>query len=156
MEQTDLIPFTSVIAGMLLCKRVLTSGEIVNFISELSCEGMEIDEYWNNEELSPIVYMNDQYSFGLKDGLFYDSVLSSGLNVSDFLVAHTDIRVLDYIHSQAKYEEMYLRNIVLKEGDLSTKISLGDLKIPLVKEMLLSKPKVKKKSFLYTLWAEIR
>ena len=112
MEQNDLISFTSVIAGMLLCKRVLTSSEIVNFISELNCEGMEIDDYWNNEELFPIVDMDSNYSFSLKPELSYDTILKCGMNVRDFLQKNTDSRVLDAIHRNQKYNEMYLLSLI--------------------------------------------
>ena len=153
MEQNDLISFTSVIAGMLLCKRVLTSSEIVNFISELNCEGMEIDDYWNNEELFPIVDMDSNYSFSLKSELSYDTILKCGMSVRDFLQKNTDIRVLDAIHRDQKYNEMYLMNYYLNDynGNNSQESSLkvSDL------EKGDSLPKVKKRSFLYSLWAGI-
>ena len=153
MEQNDLISFTSVIAGMLLCKRVLTSSEIVNFISELNCEGMEIDDYWNNEELFQIVDMDSNYSFSLKPELSYDTILKCGMNVRDFLQKNTDSRVLDAIHRNQKYNEMYLMNYYLSDynGNNSQESSLkvSNLK----KRDLLSK--VKKRSFLYSLWVGI-
>lgn len=153
MEQNDLISFTSVIAGMLLCKRVLTSSEIVNFISELNCEGMEIDDYWNNEELFPIVNMDSNYSFSLKSELSYDTILECGMNVRDFLQKNTDSRVLKAIHRNRKYNEMYLMNYYLSDynGNNSQESSLkvSDLK----KRNSLSK--VKKRSFLYSLWVGI-
>ncbi len=153
MEQNDLISFTSVIAGMLLCKRVLTSSEIVNFISELNCEGMEIDDYWNNEELFPIVDMDSNYSFSLKPELSYDTILKCGMNVRDFLQKNTDSRVLDAIHRNQKYNEMYLMNYYLSDynGNNSQEPSLKVSNFK--KRDLLSK--VKKRSFLYSLWVGI-
>lgn len=153
MEQNDLISFTSVIAGMLLCKRVLTSSEIVNFISELNCEGMEIDDYWNNEELFPIVDMDSNYSFSLKPELSYDTILKCGMNVRDFLRKNTDGRVLDAIHRNQKYNEMYLMNYYLSDynGNNSQESSL---KVSNLKKRD-SLSKVKKRSFLYSLWVGI-
>lgn len=151
MEQNDLISFTSVIAGMLLCKRVLTSSEIVNFISELNCEGMEIDDYWNNEELFPIVDMDSNYSFRVRDNLSYDTVLKCGITVRDFLHQNTDKRVLNAIRKNQKYNEMYLRDCCLNNTQESS-LKVSDLEDIEKKSSL---PKVKKRSFLYSLWAGI-
>lgn len=156
MEQNDLISFTSVIAGMLLCKRVLTSSEIVNFISELNCEGMEIDDYWNNEELFPIVNMDSNYYFRLRDDFSYDTVLPCGITVRDFLYRNTDKRVLSVICGNQKYSEMYSKNYCLSNCDDNDnqKPSLEVFYLDGSEEKK-SIPKVKKRSFLYSLWAEI-
>ena len=153
MEQNDLISFTSVIAGMLLCKRVLTSSEIVNFISELNCEGMEIDDYWNNEELFPIVDMDSNYSFSLKSELSYDTILKCGMSVRDFLQKNTDSRVLDAIHRVQKYNEMYLKNYYLSDYN-SANYQKSSLEFSSL-EKGDSLSKVKKRSFLYSLWVGI-
>lgn len=155
MEQNDLISFTSVIASMLLCKRVLTSSEIVNFISELNCEGMEIDDYWNNEELFPIVYMDEKYSFGLKNGLDYDTMISSDVNVRSFLKQHSDTRVLNAIFSSKVYNNLYLEN-----GNLSKKECFEDRKSSKTYnesylDTKVSLPKMKKKSLIYSILAGI-
>ena len=156
MEQNDLISFTSVIAGMLLCKRVLTSSEIVNFISELNCEGIEIDDYWNNEELFPIVNMDSNYSFRLRDDFSYDTVLPCGITVRDFLYRNTDKRVLSVIYGNQKYSEMYSKKYCLSNctDNDNQKSSLEVFYLDGSEEKK-SLPKVKKRSFLYSLWAGI-
>lgn len=156
MEQNDLISFTSVIAGMLLCKRVLTSSEIVNFISELNCEGMEIDDYWNNEELFPIVNMDSNYSFRLRDDFSYDTVLPCGITVRDFLYRNTDKRVLSIIYGNQKYSEMYSKKYCLSNcADNDNQKSSLEVFYLDGSEEKKSLPKVKKRSFLYSLWAGI-
>lgn len=152
MEQNDLISFTSVIAGMLLCKRVLTSSEIVNFISELNCEGMEIDDYWNNEELSPIVYMDERYSFGLKCDLNYDTKIYPDVDVETFLKQHADSRVLKVIFSNESYNKLYLENQELfKKKHLENKVLTDNCL-----DTRVSLPKTKKRSLIYSILAGIR
>ena len=152
MEQNDLISFTSVIAGMLLCKRVLTSSEIVNFISELNCEGMEIDDYWNNEELSPIVYMDDRYSFGLKCDLNYDTKIYPDVDVETFLKQHADSRVLKVIFSNESYNKLYLENQELfKKKHLENKVLTDNCL-----DTRVSLQKTKKRSLIYSILAGIR
>lgn len=143
MEQYDLISFTSVISSLLLCKRVLNASEIVNFISELSCEGMEIDDDFGSEVLFPVVYMDDQCSFGLNKDFSYEDVLPTGETVKDFLESHTDARVMSFIHHSSKYEAMYLINHCV------------DFRQHEIDHKPIASPKMKKKSFIYSLLAGI-
>ncbi len=153
MEQIDLISFTSVIAGMLLCKRVLTSSEIVNFISELNCKGMEIDDYWNNEELLLIVNMSSDYSIELKKELSYDTILKCGMSVWNFLQKNTDERVLRTIYENKNYDEMFSLNCYLSNSD-SNNCQKSSLDVSNLNRVNFF-PKVKKRNLFYSLWGVI-
>ena len=90
MEQYDPISFASVISSLLLCKRVLSANEIINFTSALSCEGMDIDDEWNIDVLQPIVFMDERCSFGLGKQFNYNTLLPSGVTVDEFLRKYAD------------------------------------------------------------------
>lgn len=99
MEQVDLIPFSNLIAGILSIKESCTSIEIVNMISELSYMGIIVeDEYDDFESISCCVEMDENYNFYLKKGLDYDSVLSSGDLVLDFLKFNAGETVLLFLN----------------------------------------------------------
>ena len=156
MEQCDPISFASVISSLLLCKRVWTANEIINFTSALSCSGMDIDDEWNIDVLQPVVFMDEKCSFGLKKEFNYNTLLSSGITVDKFLRKYADERVLDYIRRNNRdYEEMYLMNHCLEEKNDKEYLRADSLNDSYMKGSM-SQIKTKKRSFLYSLWAGIR
>ena len=143
MEQCDLISFTSVVAGLLLCKRSLTSLEIINFTSMLSCEGIEVDDNWGIDELESCVDMDYQCSFMIKKFLSYDSVLENGMTVKEFLRSFVDKRVLEIIRRDQIYAPLYMEDssmIVSQKNDQSL-MSPGVEGFSMKKERFLSRVK---------------
>lgn len=153
MEQYDLIPFTAMLSSLLLCKRCVSSSEVINFASELSCFGLEVDDDWSIDELSSIVCMSSNYSFGLKDDISYDTELSNGDRVFDVLVRCSDERIIDFIIKSDKYRDLYNFNMYVFDKK---------------KDMLVVNPydtfdgldnykkRVKKKSLIYSILGGIR
>lgn len=96
MEQTQSIPFSTLIASLLLCKRQITSVEVVNAISRLCCEGIDIcdDDY---DCLSSCVIVDNNYCFSLKMELDYDSFIFSNVRVKEFLLEKADFKLLTYL-----------------------------------------------------------
>ncbi len=131
MEQSDLISFTSVVASLLLCKRYITSSEIINFTSKLNCEGFEIDEDWNIDELSLCVDMDSQYSFILKNKLSYDSVLYDHITVRKFLKSYSDEKILKVIQEDQYFGSFYLENC---QNDVQETKQVDDISLDLKKE----------------------
>lgn len=156
MEQYDPISFASVISSLLLCKRVLSANEIINFTSALSCEGMDIDDEWNIDVLQPIVFMDEKCSFGLGKQFNYNTLLPSGVTVDEFLRKYADSRILDYIRqNNSEYESMYLMNHCLEDESDKQYLKADSLDDSYLKESV-PRIKTKKRSFLYSLWAGIR
>ena len=156
MEQYDPISFASVISSLLLCKRVLSANEIINFTSALSCEGMDIDDEWNIDVLQPIVFMDEKCSFGLGKQFNYNTLLPSGVTVDEFLRKYADSRILDYIRqNNSEYEAMYLMNHCLEDKSDKQYLKVDSLDDSYLKESV-PRIKTKKRSFLYSLWAGIR
>lgn len=112
MEQVESIPFSALIAGMLLCKKSYNSAEVVNMISELEGQGIWIeDENDDMVALSCCVEMSLNYDFHLKEGLGYNTVLSPGVTVFDFLMIHTDERILSFLEEQKNIHIFYQEDI---------------------------------------------
>lgn len=153
MEQYDLIPFTAMLSSLLLCKRCVSSSEVINFASELSYFGLEVDDDWGIDELSSIVYMSSNYSFGLKDDINYDTRISNGDMVFDMLVSYSDERIIDFIIKSDKYRDLYnfnngafdKKNDVLAINSYDDFDSLGKYK-----------KRVKRRSLIYSILGGIR
>lgn len=88
VEQLDEIPFSGVIATMLLKKECVDCLEILNICAKInSLEGyfdVDISDHGIDELLCCVTYDKD-YNFMLKEGLDYSSVLAGGITVHDFL-----------------------------------------------------------------------
>ena len=67
MEQVESVPFSALIAGMLLCQRTYNSASIVNTISGLQAQGVMVDDENDNmDDLSCCVEVSPNYCFQLK------------------------------------------------------------------------------------------
>lgn len=99
MEQVESIPFSGLIAGMLLYKRSCTSIEVANVLCRLENYGIYVDDENDNLDcLSCCVEASSNYScFCLKNGFGYNTVLLSGVEVSEFLKIHTNDKILSII-----------------------------------------------------------
>lgn len=125
MEQVESIPFSSLIAGLLLCKKSYNSAEVVNVISELEGQGIMIeDENDDMERMSCCVEMSPNFDFHLKKGLEYVTVLSPGVTVFKFLMIHTDERILSFLDNRFKDDFLSQKGVQdLTESSLSQGIS---------------------------------
>lgn len=100
MEQVESIPFSALIAGLLLYKKSYHSTEIANIISVVEGQGILIeDENDDFEILSCCVEMSLDYDFRLKDGLDYQTILYPNMTVSNFLMIHTKEKVFSLIEN---------------------------------------------------------
>ena len=93
MEQDNLVPLSSLIASMLLVKDEVSSVEVTNVMSELEQLGTNIDDSDDIDALDCCVEMNDDFSFRFKEGFDYDTVLDSGIKVSDFLFMQSNCKI---------------------------------------------------------------
>ncbi len=108
MEQSESIPFSSLIAGLLLMKKSVSSIEIVNVISRLDEKGIAVDD--ENDDISSLllcVTIDYKYCFSLKDGFSYETVLNSNINVETFLKRHTNEKFLSFLKNDSIYHELY-------------------------------------------------
>ena len=139
MEQVESIPFSELIAGMLLYKRSYTSLEIAMVLSKLEEYGIVVDDENDNLNIiSCCVEMNSNYGFCLKDGLCYNTILFSGVEVSDFLKIHTNDKVLLIIGDSIENfisQETSMSRVTAYNG--SREISL----LSILKNKVLSKRK---------------
>ena len=95
MEQVESIPFSMLIAGLLLRKRSYTSFEVVQIICELEGMGIVVDDENDNFSLLfDCVDMRENYNFQLKEGLQYETILCYDTTVFDFLKMHTSEKIL--------------------------------------------------------------
>ena len=99
MEQVESIPFSSLIASMLLLKKSCTSAEIVNISSKLIGMGIMVDD--ENDDmgkLSCCVKMSEDYScFHLKEGLEYDTIIYPNVTVFEFLNIYTNEKIMTFL-----------------------------------------------------------
>ena len=103
MEQIESVPFSSLIAGMLLLKSSYTTLETAQILCYLEGTGIEIDE--ENDDFSKLyccVKFENNYGFRLKNGMMYDTVLYSGDTVLSFLKENTDDMVLSFLNDYFK------------------------------------------------------
>lgn len=111
MEQEDSISFTSVVAGLLLLQRCVTSTEIVNFLSRLSCEDIEVNDIEDGmDDLLQYVCIDVNYSYLLKNNLEYDTILYENVTVHEFLENYVDKRILNVIQKDSVYYDLYKKN----------------------------------------------
>lgn len=95
METLDSIPFSSVIASMLLYQREVHSFEIVNAISQLNRNNILVEDEWDcSDELFLCVERDHDYNFRLIHGLDYSSILYGNITVYEYLLFHTSPRIL--------------------------------------------------------------
>ena len=139
MEQVESIPFSELIAGMLLYKKSYTSLEIAIVLSKLEEYGIVVDD--ENDDLSIIsccVEMNSNYGFCLKKCLNYSTILFPGVEVSDFLKIHTNDKVLLIIGDS-------IENFISQETSMSRTITYNSSReislFSILKNKVLSKRK---------------
>lgn len=112
MEHVDSVPFSSLIAGMLLVKRSVSSMDIVNAISRIGASGVTVeDENDDLEVLSLCVEMSRNYDFYLREEISYETTLCTGVRVIDFLMLQTNEKILSYLKNDPFYEELYSRQV---------------------------------------------
>lgn len=125
MEQVESIPFSSLIAAMLLKKKSYTSLEIATEICKLERMGIVIDDENDNLEIiSCCVEMDFDCSFHLRRGLNYDSVLSTGVKVSTFLRLYTNDHVLSILDNNID-DSVPQENFVYSNGEVKNKKRKG-------------------------------
>lgn len=98
MEQVDSVSFSALIAGMLLCRKSWSSVEVVNMMTQISNVGIDVND--EDDDLACLyscVVMDDGCSFRLKSEMDYDTVLSGGICVSEFLFRHTNLKILAFL-----------------------------------------------------------
>lgn len=100
MDQSSFLPFSSIVASILLYKRRVTGVEIINFISLLSQENIFISDE-SDEEMDNLMMCVDcrNYDyFEIKNNLDYDSYLFEEVTVKEFLYSKASIVVLEFIN----------------------------------------------------------
>ena len=102
--------FSSLIAGMLLCNRRVEAASVVNMLSKFSCVGIEVEED-DIDFLSCCIEYDSSYSFYLREGFQYDTVLLDGMTVGDFLMDTAGEKVLSILHDNIKYQRKVLEEI---------------------------------------------
>ena len=98
MEQGSFLPFSSLIASMLLFKNRITSVEIINLTSLLAQYNIFIDDEIDNMDIfSTCVICNNYSYFEIRDDASYDSILSDGKTVWDFFMENANKDIVDVI-----------------------------------------------------------
>lgn len=89
MEQVCSVPFSALVATLLLNNRVVTARDIVNFNSKISSlDGNIIVDVIDDDIdcLSLCVNFDSKFNFSIKPGLDYDSIIDDELTVRQFLL----------------------------------------------------------------------
>ena len=122
MEQGIFLPFSSLIASMLLFKRHITSLEIVNFISMLSSENIFIDDEFDDiDSLLLCVNCFNYAYFDIKEIFNYDSVLNNEKTVREFLNELASKEIIDLIE-RGKCSNFFNYDVLDKEVVLKRKV----------------------------------
>lgn len=138
MEQVSSVPFSALIATLLLKNRVVTAKEIVNFSSMISFgDGNTIIDVIDDDidYLSICVDVDEKFNFSIKPSLDYDSIIGDGITVRQFLIKNSlsnDIRKLISKNVDCNfdlYNDFEFNNEV---NDDSNVLSKRKIKFPLV------------------------
>lgn len=99
MEQEESIPFSALIAGIMIHKRECSSLEVAIILGELEGKmGIVIDDENDNlENLSCCIEISPNYDFQLKNGLEYNTILDQNITVLNFLMIHTNCLILNFL-----------------------------------------------------------
>lgn len=146
MGQNDLVPFSSLIAGLLLIKRRVTSVEVVNVLSRITNSGIIIDEYNDNIDcLFPCMELDTKCCFYLKDNLSYDTMLFPNISVREFLMDHTNESILSFLADDPVYKDFYWEQFSnLSKLSLDSHLSKENQKRRFFEQ---TKKKIRKKSY---------
>lgn len=142
MSNDDSISFSSLLAGLLLLNKVVTSGEIINKISFLEDKGIYVDDEDDDISYLECCVDFDHYRvFSLKKGYDYDSILGDDISVFDFLMSVAGDKVLKLLKGDHNtYHFILENNNQLSLFDSFRDKSVGfaiDKKIKLKKRSLL-------------------
>ena len=141
MEQVESIPFSALIAGIMLYKKEYSSIEIVGILGKLEGEmGVVIDDENDNlDELSCCVEISSSYDFQLKKGVDYSTVLNQDITVLKFFMIHTNQFILSFL------DEYFHHSILNQESrcNLSRKTSLDKEEIYKPNRKVLIKEKIR-------------
>ena len=106
MDNVESIPFSSIIAGMLLCNRRISASQVINVMSKLSCLGIDVDDEYDDIDCLDCCVLCDRCcSFCLLDGFDYDTKLSGNITVFQFLKNIAGDKVLRFIKDDSRYQE---------------------------------------------------
>ncbi len=101
MDNGDSISFSSLLAGLLLFKRVITSSEIINKINFFEEKGIFVDD--ENDDINCLnccVEIDHYRVFSIKKGLDYGSYVDAYFTVAQYLRCIAGDRVVKLIMSQ--------------------------------------------------------
>ena len=102
----DSVPFSSMIAGMLLCKERISAIDAVNMVDRLSCLGIMVDDENDDIDcLSCCAFMNEDCSIILSRK--YDDFLSDDVTVSDYLEELAGIDFLNILSNDLIFKSLY-------------------------------------------------
>ena len=122
MELEDTIPFSSMIAGMLLLTNHVSSIDVINLMARLSKKGISVDD--ETDDIFKLVCCidTDKYcSFSLRSGFDYHTKLMNGDTVSQYLEKVAGNMVLEYLKNDSVYGVLYSEYLkrLLLESDFS-------------------------------------
>lgn len=106
MEFVDAIPFSSMIAGMLLCEPTVSAVDIINLMSRLSVAGIDVVDD-DIDFLSICIEINSNCSFYLKDGYDYDTKIDDDMTIAYFLEKVAGKKILSFLSEDVRYCESY-------------------------------------------------
>lgn len=115
MEEGLFLPFSSLVASVLLYKKHVTSVEIINIISLLVKENIFIEDDIDDEidDLMLCVDCPNLDYFKIKDMVSYDTCLTFGVTVRDFLFSKSNPIILDFF-DKSEYFKKNSPNLVYK------------------------------------------
>ena len=109
MDDDNSITFSSLIAGMLLCKRKIGPIEITNTMSRVMCSGIEILDGEDDDlnSLECCVDIIDDCFFCLKKDLDYETMLTEFVCVQEFLMDVAGDKVLSFLSTDPYFKKYY-------------------------------------------------
>ena len=103
MDDGCTVPFSSVLAGMLLFQRIVNPTDIIRVISELSSNDIYVDDGEDLDYLFFCVDFRKDCSFALKDGYDYQTILEDGGTLYDYLYDTAGELVVQFFKNSSKY-----------------------------------------------------
>ena len=102
MDDGCTVPFSSVLAGMLLFQRIIKPIDIMRVISELSNNDIYVDD----DDLDYLLFCVDfrkDCSFAMKKGYDYQTILEDGGTLYDFLYSTAGDLIVQFFKNNSKY-----------------------------------------------------
>ena len=123
MDDGYSIPFSSLLAGLLMFKQTVKPLDVVKVIADLQVNNISVDDMDDDiDYLSFCIDVSKDYSFSLKKEFSYHTILDSGNTLYQFLEKVAGEVLVQFFETNCKYSNEFL-SIYEREHALENSLS---------------------------------